>query len=156
MSVPGEAAVDGAQDIETDDGTGVRIGKNDVFHLLQVSRRRAVLRYLLAEDAASFVMRDIAEAVAAWENDTTVRKISSAERKRVYIALYQNHLPVLDEMDIIEYDQRRGRIEPRPAIQLLARYLDEGLDADEHLTLEAEPIQPTPSPIKGILALLSS
>lgn len=156
MSVQETADTDEAQHTEPDDGTGVRIEKNDAFHLLQVSRRRAVLRYLLEQDAESFVMRDVAEAVAAWENDTTVRNLSSDERKRVYIALYQNHLPKLDGMDVIEYDQRRGQIEPRPALQLLAPYLDEGLDADEYLTLEAERIQPAPAPIEGVLALLSS
>lgn len=42
------------------------LAKDDAYHLLQSSRRRAVLRYLLSFDEKErFRMRDVAEAVAA-------------------------------------------------------------------------------------------
>lgn len=118
----------------TDDhpAAGARsISKDDAFHLLQNSRRRAVLRHLLANpDREQFRMRDVAEAVAAWENDTTPEHLASDQRQRVYIALYQSHLPKLDEEGIIEYNQPRGVVEPSPLLKVCEPFLEDGLDAD--------------------------
>ena len=91
----------------TDDATQpaetIRIPKDDAFHILQTKRRRAVIRYILAhDDQDRFRMRDMVEEIAAWEHDTTVAGLASQERQRVYIALYQNHLPKLDEYGVIE------------------------------------------------------
>lgn len=107
------------------------IPKDDVFHLLQNARRRAVLRYLLDEaNQGPFVMREVAEEVAAWEYDIPIHQLSADQRKRVYIALYQAHLPKLDNYDIIEYDQKRGSIEPTPLIQVVVPYLEDSLHSD--------------------------
>ena len=102
------------------------------FHLLQNERRRSVIRYLRnaesdAEDGRVW-MRDVAEQVAAWEHDTTVAGLSSTERQRVYIPLYQNHLPKLDEAGVIEYNQSRGVVVPTERVERLAEFV-EGSDA---------------------------
>ena len=103
--------------------------RDELFHLLQNSRRRATLRYLFEhDDDQPVVMRDVAEAVAAWENDTTLQQLTSAERQRVYIALYQSHLLKLDDHGIIDYDQDRGTIELRELAYALRPYLGDGLD----------------------------
>jgi DNA primase len=116
----------------------VTLSTDDAFHLLQNARRRAVLRYLLEHEGESqFAMRDIAEQVAAWEHDTTVSQLSSDERQRVYIALYQNHLPKLDDQGIIQYNQPRGVVEPEPRIRLLQPFLEDGLWVDVDLALTA-------------------
>lgn len=126
------------------------IAKDDAFHLLQNSRRRAVLRHLLAHpEREQFRMRDVAEAVAAWEHDTTVEQLVSDQRQRVYIGLYQSHLPKLDDHGVIDYNQSRGIVEPTPLIGALAPFLEDGLDADtQRLTVEdatAAPARPTPN-----------
>ncbi|WP_267642372.1 DUF7344 domain-containing protein [Haloarchaeobius amylolyticus] len=105
------------------DGTD-EFTKDDMFHLLQNRRRRDVLRYLQDTDDP-VRMRDIAEQVAAWEHDTTVQRLTSKERQRVYIALYQSHLPALDEEGVIDYNQDRGIVERQPLAEELMPYLDE-------------------------------
>ena len=98
------------------------------FHLLQTERRRSVIEYLRdaeTDDDGHVWMRDIAEQVAAWENDTSVAQLSSTERQRVYIPLYQNHLPKLDEAGVIEYNQSRGTVTPTDRVDELAEYLDD-------------------------------
>lgn len=118
------------------DEVATSISKDDAFHLLQNARRRAVLRYLIEhEGTARFRMRDIAEAVAAWEHDTTVQQLCSDERQRVYIALYQSHLPKLDEQGIIEYNQSRGVVEPEPLLGAVEPFLAEGLHAEDELVM---------------------
>lgn len=113
-----------------DDESGSNDGElpvDEIFHILQNERRRMVLEYLQeADDAVR--MRDVAEQVAAWENDTTVEELTSDQRQRVYIPLYQSHLPKLDKAGIIDYQQNRGVVERRP----LARQLDYYLNADSN------------------------
>lgn len=123
-------AEDGAAAVETDDER-LSIAKDDLYHLLQNSRRRAVLRYLAAyPDHEAFEMRTVAEAIAAWENDIPVEQLSSDQRQRVYIALYQSHLPKLDEYGVIEYNQPRGVIEPTALTALVEPYLEEEFRTD--------------------------
>jgi len=113
-----------------DTSTSVELGEDQIYHLLQNERRRNVLRYLHdAEEKVS--MRDIAEQVAAWENDSTVQTITSSERQRVYIPLYQSHLPKLDEEGIIEYDQSRGTVRKTDAADALYEYLEPGTSDDD-------------------------
>lgn len=137
------AASDGEQDGKTDatPADALSIAKDDAFHILQNARRRAVLRYLLEhDDRDQFRMRDLAEEVAAWEHDTTVQQLSSTQRQRVYIALYQSHLPKLDDHGVLEYNKSRGTIVPSPLLYAFAPYLDEGLhtDSDELTIPESE------------------
>lgn len=126
--------------------------RDDVFHLLQNQRRRLVLRYLIeydangdegrdATDTDSIEMRTVAEHVAAWENDTTVRGLTSTARQRVYIALYQSHLPKLDKVGVIEYDRNRGTIEPCTLLGQLEPYLL--LDTDNSTSDSTEKTEET-------------
>ncbi|MCL7417722.1 MAG: hypothetical protein M8354_07780 [Halalkalicoccus sp.] len=70
-------------------------------------------------------MRDIAEQVAAWEHDTTVQQLTSDQRQRVYIALYQSHLPKLADFDLITYNRSRGVVERTPLADQVASYLQD-------------------------------
>lgn len=118
-----------------------RISKDDAFHILQNARRRAVLRYLVADpDRDEFEMRELAEEIGAVEHDTTVRKLTSVERQRVYVSLYQTHLPKLDEHGVIDYDQSRGIVRPRPLLAVFQPYLaDEFTTGEQRLTQRTEP-----------------
>lgn len=105
------------------------LSQDEVFHLLQTPRRRYVLQYL-KEHEGPVEMRDVAEQVAAWENNTTVAALSSDERQRVYIPLYQSHLPKLDEEGVVDYDQDRGTV----ARTELANQFDQYLNVAEGTT----------------------
>jgi DNA-binding transcriptional ArsR family regulator len=103
-----------------DDG---RLSKDVIFELLKNRRRREVLAYLLEADE-TVTLGELAEQIAAWENDTDVKALSSDQRKRVYVALYQTHLPKMDDAGIVEYDQDRGLITLADNADLLMMYLD--------------------------------
>lgn len=96
---------------------------DDIFHVLQTNRRRDAIRYLLEKDNP-VKMRDVAEYVAAKENETTVANLTSTQRQRVYIPLYQSHLPKLDEQDVIEYDKPRGIVRPTDRLEVFRPYLE--------------------------------
>ncbi|QLG29751.1 hypothetical protein HUG10_19290 (plasmid) [Halorarum halophilum] len=115
--------------VESESDSQSRLTEDQVFHVLQNQRRRWVLKYLEGRDG-QVRMRDIAEQVAAWEHDTTVQALTSKERQRVYIPLYQNHLPKLDEEGIIDYNQSRGIVERTRLADQLNPYLDPFEDDD--------------------------
>ena len=116
-------AVDDDAAPHTGDAVASSLTTDDVFHLLQNERRRNVLRYLRDTDG-QVRMRDVAEQVAAWEHNTTVEGLSSDQRQRVYIPLYQSHLPKLDKAGLIEYQQNRGIVERLPLADQVDHYLD--------------------------------
>ena len=100
--------------------------RDDLFHVLQCRRRRLVLKYLHeypGDEPAD--MSDIAEHIAALEHDTTVDALRSKQRQRVYIALYQSHLPKMDEAGVINYNQDRGLVEATALANSFNGYLDE-------------------------------
>jgi hypothetical protein len=80
-----------------------------IYGLLADRRRRYTIHYLKQRSEA-VSLRELAEQVAAWENNKSVEALNSQERKRVYIALYQSHLPSMDREGIVEYDSDRGTV----------------------------------------------
>lgn len=76
-----------------------------MFRILANQRRRTIIRILDHEDRTTIA--DLAERLAMIEEGHT----GSDARQRVYIALYQAHLPRMAEAGIIEYDQSSGMIE---------------------------------------------
>lgn len=96
-----------------------------IFEMLKNRRRRQVLQYLLAHGDRATVS-ELAEYVAAIENDKPETLLSSQERKRVYIGLYQCHLPRMSDSDVIAFDRPRGTVELQPETRALTPYLSEG------------------------------
>lgn len=94
-----------------------------VFQVLANRRRRYALHYLLRNEAP-FELGELADHVAAWENETTPAAVTAAQRKRAYTALQQNHLPQMDELGFIEYDRYRGTIELTDGVDDLDIYLE--------------------------------
>ncbi len=130
MSATTQTLSDGSS-LPNDDAPD-ELSKDKIFHILQTQRRRHALRYLKENDG-KVEMRDLAEQVAAWENDTTLQALASDERQRVYIALYQSHLPKLDNEGIIEYNQSRGIVERGPLADQFDPYLD------KEVSIQTEP-----------------
>ena len=108
---------------QTSRSNGSNLDKDDIFDLLKNSRRRSTIQYL-REHGGSAELKDIAEHIAAEENDTTVRQLSSDQRKRVYIGLYQCHLPKMDKLGVVEYDKNRGTIELQESVTQLLQYIE--------------------------------
>ena len=107
----------------TDSEGDEHLSKDVIFELLKNRRRREVLQYLLEADD-TVTLGELAEQIAAWENDIDINALSSDQRKRVYVALYQTHLPKMDDAGIVEYDQDRGLITLADNADLLMMYLD--------------------------------
>lgn len=104
-----QSPVSGGQIDRESDG---ELSLSECYHLLQNRRRRAVIRYL-AEHGEQVKIGTLSERLVHKETD---EPISSQDRHRVYVALYQSHLPKLDDYGVVEYDKDRGIVRSTPLV----------------------------------------
>lgn len=109
------------------DTTDQPLSQDDVFELLSSPRRRYVL-YHLKEAEEPVELTTLAEQVAAWENETSVEEITEQERKRVYVSLYQTHIPRLAESGVVNYDKESGMVVLNPDADEIDTYLNSSDD----------------------------
>lgn len=98
------------------------LSKDVIFDIIKNRRRRLVLDFL--RNRQTTTLPDLAEHVAAVENEKEIRRLTSSERKRVYVGLYQCHLPKLADAGVIDYNPDRKTIELRERSSQLYPYLD--------------------------------
>ena len=96
---------------------------DDCFDLLSNHRRRYALHYL-QQCGQEVALGELTDQVAAWENGVDVDAVSPAQRKRVYTSLQQVHLPRMDDFDVVEFDDRKGRVRMGAAAEHLDVYLE--------------------------------
>ncbi|SEO22561.1 hypothetical protein SAMN04487948_101195 [Halogranum amylolyticum] len=83
---------------------GGRLSTDALFQILGNSRRRFIIRHLYrTNDPVD--LKELARLIAAEEEGTTPEALTDEERQRVYVSLYQTHLPTLTESGLIEYDE---------------------------------------------------
>ena len=78
------------------------IPETDIHFVLSNPRRRETLRYL-ARNAGRTTVRDLSEYIAS--NETGHIPAPRQARETVYVSLIQTHLPALEALEIVEYDQ---------------------------------------------------
>lgn len=97
--------------------------EDELFELLSNQRRRHILHTLMQEDG-SVDIGDLSQEIAAWEDGLAFDEVSSTDRKRVYTALQQSHLPKMDKAGVVEFDRDRGTVEATPALDDVEIYMD--------------------------------
>lgn len=97
-----------------------RLGMDEVFGVLKAERRRFVLRYLHSANRA-VTIGELAEALAERESDAET--YNHQDRKRMYVSLYQAHLPKMDDLGIVEWDSREGAVRLTEAFEQVEPYL---------------------------------
>lgn len=117
---------DSTRDADDDQQPVPDLDTDAIFHLLKNRRRRDVLRYL-ATNTGEVTIGAVAEHVAARENDIPVSQLTSQQRKRVYVALYQCHLPMMADYGVITFNRPRGLLELTPTAAQLEPYLNDTL-----------------------------
>ena len=122
-----ESSADQAASQEQDDhGASLDI----IFEILKNSRRREVIHFL-RERGEQVSLGELAEHVAAIENETTTDALTSSERKRVYVGLYQCHLPKMDDIGVVDFNQDRGHITLTEKAGNFEKYLDRSAEEGE-------------------------
>lgn len=127
--------VDAKDSRPTEEGSP-SLSDDGMFKVLSNQRRRQVLNYLRDGDGSATV-GELAEYIAAEENNTTIQQLSSQERKRVYVSLYQNHLPVMDAANVINYEENRKRVHLLETVTKIEPYLTEDSEGVDNRVLAA-------------------
>ncbi|RBI58249.1 hypothetical protein DMJ13_27595 [halophilic archaeon] len=102
--------------------TSAELSQETVFEVLKSTRRRYAL-YYLRQHGPSAKLSALATHVAAWEHDTTPDELLPQQRKRVYTSLYQIHLPKLEEVGLLDFDEETGHIHLSDRARTLDKYL---------------------------------
>jgi len=100
------------------------VSEDELFDVLANQRRRFAMHLLKGEHDDQIAIGDMAEQIAAWENGIDMAEITGSERKRVYTALQQSHLPKMDDAGVVEFNKDRGVVEPTPALTDVDMYMD--------------------------------
>lgn len=108
------------------EGSGERVddgpSRQEMFETISNERRRLVVHSLQRDGATD--VGTLSRQVAAWENDTEPGAVSAQQRRRVYNALQQSHLPKMDENAVVDYDHDRGTVEPTDSLEELTVFLE--------------------------------
>lgn len=104
--------VDDPPEAEVDRESSARAGAltDDALYSVVADRRRRNAIHYLKQREEPVSVGELAEQLAAWENDKAIDDLTSQERKRVYISLYQSHLPTLDNAGVVEYREGEGTV----------------------------------------------
>lgn len=108
-----------------DPGWPSDLTRDEVFDVLSSTRRRLVVHALVGNGGKTSIGA-LSTRLAQWENDLSDdRDVTARQRKRVYTALRQSHLPRLDEVGVVDYDPDRGTVELTARADALRPYLRE-------------------------------
>lgn len=99
------------------------VTEDELFEVLSNRRRRYAVHALKGADAPK-ELGTLAERVAAWEYDVDLDEVDHRQRKRVYTALQQSHLPKMDTAGVVDFDKQRGLVEPTEALADVDVYLE--------------------------------
>ena len=113
----------------TEDPPEEAIPLDVVFDILRNRRRRLVLSAIEEWDGST-TLSELAEHIGGIENSKPPHALNAQERKRVYVGLYQCHLPKMDDAGAIEFDQNRGTVERGSHAEVFHTYLDRKPDAE--------------------------
>lgn len=98
------------------------LSQDDVFDLLSNRRRRFILAYL-SEQETPVTLKRLTTQLAGWENGIDVDEVTDQQRKRVYISVYQTHVPRLTDASLITYDSDTGLVELTDNIVTVWRHM---------------------------------
>jgi hypothetical protein len=89
------------------DGATTALSDTARYRLLADDRRRTVLG-VLATRTGPIDLMELATVVAVHESDAD--EIPDGALERVAVALHHQHLPKLDEVDVVDYDTEASRV----------------------------------------------
>ncbi|NUB91653.1 hypothetical protein HTZ84_09410 [Haloterrigena sp. SYSU A558-1] len=105
---------------------------NTLLELCQEHHRRIILA-VLATEKRSLTVNDLTKAIVKHNHHTPLLEVSEEESRQIRISLHHMHIPKLEDLSLIEYDQERQLVEPTPQFDQLQPQLSAVIDADPEL-----------------------
>ena len=115
-----DAKLPGSTGFETS-AEGGELAEGEIHDVLRNDRRRMVLE-LLGDAGEPVTARELSEAIAARESDS--EPPPRDVRQSVYISLQQTHLPKLDGLGIVDYDESTKTVTPATNAPTVGVYME--------------------------------
>ena len=107
---------------DPDEGHGIPIDPDDAFRVISNSRRRQVVLSLSQSDEP-LTASELSREIAAIENLVDPSKVTGEQRTTVYVALIQSHLETLDDVGVVDYDERGKRVKATRVTEPIASHI---------------------------------
>lgn len=120
-------------DSETGEATERLPGEFSIDAVLSLfaERRRRLAVSCLEQHEEALSLADLAEDIAIEETDASRSDIDRQDVSHVYLNLYHNHVPRLEDHGIVEYEQERGLIRLSEGTDPVLEILTDVTDAFE-------------------------
>lgn len=102
---------------------------NRILASLRGAHRRYLLYYLREEDPCD--LDEASRRIAAWEYECHPADVPSEIQDRIKSELYHIHIPKLDDLDVIKYDDQTGMIRHHDPPEGLDDFIDLAREEDE-------------------------
>ncbi|MFB6147135.1 MAG: ArsR family transcriptional regulator [Halobacteriaceae archaeon] len=99
---------------------GDQLAVGEVHDILSNSRRRHLIERLQSHGEQT--LRELSERIAAAE--TGQQPPPADARQSVYVSLQQTHLPRLERLDVVEYDEADHAVRPAANAEDVAVYME--------------------------------
>lgn len=87
--------------------------RDDVWSVIGNERRRLAIRYLVQDADGETTLGELADHLAYVEGGLDpMFELRGKQRRSAYVALYQNHVPALEEAGLVETDRDTIRTTP--------------------------------------------
>ncbi|QCS43029.1 hypothetical protein [Natrinema versiforme] len=103
-----------------------------VLELCQERHRRIILA-VLATEKRSLTVNDLTKAIVKHNHHVPLLEISEEESREIRVSLHHMHIPKLEHLSLVHYDQERKLVEPTPQFDQLQPQLSAVIDADPEL-----------------------
>ena len=101
------------------------LSEPEMFVLLSKRRRRQII--LILHDASTpLTAIEVAKRIAGRESEEP----SKEDVRNIHIMLYHNHLPRLEDADVVDYDEKEGTVRPGQNFGIPHRFLENVREMD--------------------------
>lgn len=99
------------------------LSEETTFKVLSNRRRRFAIHAIKRADGVIEVA-ELSERITAWEHGIDPDNVQYEDRRTIHTTLTRTHLPMLDEIGVIEYDAEANLVEPTAALEDLEIYIE--------------------------------
>lgn len=103
--------------------TDVSLSQETIYDVLSNRRRRYAVHALKHADE-EVDLTELSRRITAWEVGVDPDEVEYQDRRLVYSTLKGTHLPMLDEHDLIDYDDEANVVEPLPSLDEFDVYVE--------------------------------
>lgn len=101
------------------------LSEPEMFVLLSKQRRRQLIK-ILHESSTPLTAIELAKRIAAREGENP----TTDDLRTIHLSLYHNHIPRLEEADVVEYDEKMGTVRPGRNFRVPLRFLENVREMD--------------------------